>query len=44
MKLIKDLGQTLKGINVSKTELRDSLRAYLKDPDFGNNEETNNEE
>jgi len=44
MKLIKDLGQTSQGINVSKAELRSSLWVHLKDPDFGNNEETDNEE
>jgi len=39
LKVVKEMGQSTQGINVTNSELCESLRAYLKDPAFGNNEE-----
>jgi len=44
LNVVKETGQSTCGINISKTELCDSLSAYLKDPNFGFNETDNEEE
>jgi len=44
LKVVKEMGQSTRGINISKDELRDSLRAYLKDPDFGLDEPNDGEQ